>query len=349
VNVNDQFIKALPLPTLPNKLEKAGKVLLLDDGRAATKDTVLIPHEKLYGQNQMQLFYFFDYTKQGSCKDVYLHNERGAIDSDSSIDFSAFPHFAALPNLSFFANDGFPYSRMADLSETTIFLPNEASPPEIETYLTLMGRMGKVTGFPATNHALAFASDVEQHADKDLIVIGTSGSQPLLSRWADNMHPILESGSHTLKLPGVFERLLFRWDDIDLEDAMKRAGDLITQGESGLGALVAFESPLKSGRSVVVLTGDTPNQIAELAASMTDSKTAGNFRGDLVLQSGKRIEGFQLGPSYYVGSLPWWTSLRWHLSQQPLVLIVLILLSALLTAVVAFRYLRTKAAERLRR
>jgi cellulose synthase (UDP-forming) len=110
---------------------------------------------------------------------------------------------------------------------------------------------------------------------------------------------------------------------------------------------VAFESPLKNGRSVVALTGDNDEQISEVVASLSSSKLLPNIHGDLVLQSGKRAEGFQTGPTYYVGNLPWWTSLSWFLSRQPLVMIVMMGFAALLVSVVSFRYLRKLSAQRL--
>lgn len=347
VNINNLFVKAMPLASVPGKFEKKIKLPLIQDGQAVSNEVVLIPHDNIFGQNQLQLHYFFDYTKQGSCKDVFLNNERGAVDQDSTIDFSSFPHYTALPNLGFFVNDGFPYTRMADLSETAVVMPDNVAPEEMETYLMVMGRMGRVTGYPAIRHVIVSAASVEAQANKDLILIGSAGNQPLLERWADKMHPLLEKGTHTLRLPGPFERLLSRWQDRDLDDAMHRAGDLITKGDGGLGALVAFESPLKNGRSVVVFTGDNAAQISALAVSMSDPKILPHFQGDLVMQSGKRIEGFQMGPSYYVGHLPWWTSLHWFLSRQPLVLIIFIGAAALLVAVTAFRYLRKLADKRL--
>ncbi len=39
------------------------------------------------------------------------------IGDDSTIDFSKYYHFIAMPDLRVFANSGFPYSRMADLAD----------------------------------------------------------------------------------------------------------------------------------------------------------------------------------------------------------------------------------------
>ncbi|MDP1939950.1 MAG: cellulose biosynthesis cyclic di-GMP-binding regulatory protein BcsB [Gallionella sp.] len=347
VNINKQFVQALPLFSVPSKLEQKMKLPLMKDGKAIRNELVLIPHADLYGTNQLQLHYFFDYNKEGSCKDVYLNNERGVVDPVSTIDFSSLPHYTALPNLRFFVNDGFPYTRMADLSETAVVMPDNAAIGEMETYLTVMGRMGKVTGYPAIRHVVIQAAGVDENSNKDLILIGSAGKQPLLERWADKVHPLLENGTHNLRLPGPFERLLSRWENRDLDDAMHRAGDLISKGDGGLGALVAFESPLKSGRSVVVFTGDSAEQISALTGYMVDPKYNAAFHGDLVLQSGKRIDGFQTGPTYYVGSLPWWTAMSWYVSSHPWLLVLAIGLVTLLVALMAFRYLRMRSAKRL--
>lgn len=347
VNINNAFVNALPLKSVEDA--KVGKVKLpfLNNGKIAVRDEVLLPEEVMHGQNQLQFQYFFDYTKQGACKDVFLNNERGVIDQDSTIDFSSFPHYTALPNLGFFVNDGFPFTRMADLSKTAVIMPDNASTEDMVTYLNIMGRMGKVTGYPALRHTVTTAANVGENADKDLLVIGTAANQPLMKKWAANMHPMLKNGLHSLTLPGVFDRLKSRWDNRDLEDAMKRAGDLVSKGEHGLAALVAFESPLKSGRSVVAFTGDTTEQISTLSAALSDSKYIASFHGDLVLQSGKRIESFQMGPTYYVGELPWLMAMRWHLSNQPLALVLLVGIVSLLVAVIAFRYLRRLSRQRL--
>jgi len=347
VSLNDKFIKSLTLTPKPSVLENAQKMLTPSVQDISEQDHFHVPHNNFYASNQLQFKYYFDYVKEGLCKDVFINNDRGAIAPESTIDFSSFSHYTALPNLGYFAQSGFPYTRMADLSETAVVMPDNASIAEIDAYLAVMARMGQVTGYPAIRHAITSASNIESHSSKDLIVIGTAGNQALLTRWANKVNPLLENGSHTLRVPSFFERLLARWENRDLDDAFLRAGDLISNGSAGLGALVAFESPLKSGRSVVVLTGDTPEEISSLATSMTEAKLAEKFQGDLVLQSGKRVESFNTGPTYYVGSLKWWTAFKWYFSRNPFVMYILLGISAVLAGVIGFRFLRKLADKRL--
>ncbi|VEB03873.1 cellulose synthase regulator protein [Klebsiella pneumoniae] len=61
------------------------------------------------------------------------------IGDDSTIDFSKYYHFIALPDLRVFANAGFPYSRMADLSDTLVVVPKAPTQGQVATLLQALG------------------------------------------------------------------------------------------------------------------------------------------------------------------------------------------------------------------
>ena len=126
---------------------------------------------------QLQFHYFFERQIQDRCKDVVLDNLRGVVDPGSKIDFSGFPHYTALPELSLFANGGYPYSRLADMSETAIALPSQLGASEIATYLALMGHLGNSTGYPATRITLTQGADAGAIKDKNVIVLGAAGNR----------------------------------------------------------------------------------------------------------------------------------------------------------------------------
>ena len=99
-------------------------------------------------------------------------NLQATVDPESTLDFSEFPHYVAMPNLAYFADLGFPFTRMADLSETAVVLPAQPSADEVSLYLAVMGRMGEATGYPALRHALISPADTDKFSDHDLIVLG---------------------------------------------------------------------------------------------------------------------------------------------------------------------------------
>ncbi|MFP3534208.1 cellulose biosynthesis cyclic di-GMP-binding regulatory protein BcsB, partial [Burkholderia sp. SIMBA_042] len=88
----------------------------------------------------------YEYAKLGECQNSILDNVRSAIDPGSTIDISGLPKYAAMPDLSLFADAGFPFTCMADLSETAVVMPEGAGVSDFSAYLTLRGVMGQATG-----------------------------------------------------------------------------------------------------------------------------------------------------------------------------------------------------------
>ena len=98
--------------------------------------------------NSLSFDFTFQLLKKEKCEDTTPINMQGAILSDSYLDLRGYPHWAPMPNLEIFANAGFPFTRVADLSETTAVLPPTPTEQEIETFVTLMGHFSRQTGIP---------------------------------------------------------------------------------------------------------------------------------------------------------------------------------------------------------
>jgi hypothetical protein len=203
INVNDQYLRAYPLRAASHAAPSVIDALLPtpDDGMVMARERVRVPLSTLPAQSQLQFHYYYDYVKQGFCKDVMLDNVRGAIDADSTIDISGFSHFLAMPDLAAFGNSGFPFTRMADLSQTAVVMPDKGDLPEWSAYLNLMGLMGRSSGYPVTGVQVTPASLVEKVSDKDLLVISSGADQPLLQRWERDL-PAVRPGLPGTRLVG---------------------------------------------------------------------------------------------------------------------------------------------------
>jgi hypothetical protein len=59
------------------------------------------------------------------------------------------------------------------------------------------------------------------------------------------------------------------------------------------------------------------------------------------------VSSHAIGEPSYVGELPWWLLLWFHLSEHPVLLAFMAVLSIVLLAVVLWRTLRWAAARRL--
>ncbi len=349
VGINNGFVRSLPLSgteTEKGKI-KESVMLFFKEGHRFAQEEIQVPLFKIGAENQLQFQFFYDYPKQGQCKDVYLDNVRSAIDPDSTIDFSNMPHYATYPNLAYIANAGFPFTKYADLSASAVVMPDRPSNEEVQVFLNMMGRMGESTGYPVTNSTVIRSVDVDKHSDKDFLVIATSGDQPLLKQWAKYMPLSMDETGNHLQIPRGFLRVLARWAGKDLDDIERRSGEMLAKTGNAFGAMMQFESPLSAGHSVIVVTGGNAESLLDVTNGLNKSDLRSKFQGDLVLVKGEKIVNALIGDTYFSGHLPLWTWIKWSLSTRPIVLIVFLMLASLIVATMLFRYLRRKAASRL--
>ena len=351
VNINRNFVHSLPLyePARKTAAIDRLKLPLLDADLALREDVLFVPPYQVGGRNQLQLHYYFSTVKENDCMDTLPNNLQGAIDPESTLDFSSFPHYAAMPNLAFFSNIGFPFTRMADLSETGVVMPDTPNTDEIGMYLALMGRMGEATGYPVLRHVVLNPTEVDKFSNRDLIVIGTGQRQTLMTKWAESMPLVQTGGERRVREPDVFRRAVYRWDELDLQTAGRPAAKMSFKGGSALVAMMAFESPLKSSRSVVYLHADKSEDLHKITAALNDPDRVASVQGDFVVIDDAMIEHAKIAATYYVGGLNPITYLRWSFSKHPLMIGLLGLVISLLLAVLMYRLLRTVAAKRLQR
>jgi len=349
VNVNGNFVQGLALNDSSRRTASLNRLNLpvLDSNLVVREDLLFVPPYQVGGRNQLQLHYYFDPVKEGECRDTLPDNLQGAIDPESTLDFSGFPHYAAMPNLAYFSNIGFPFTRMADLSETAVVLPAQPNVDELSLYLTIMGRMGEATAYPVLRHALVSSTEVETVSARDLLVIGSAQRQTLMSKWADQLPLVQSNGERRVREPDIFRRALYRWAQKDLQSTPRPEGSINIRGTGGLVTLMAFESPLESRRSVVYLHADRPDDLHKISDLLNDAERVAGVQGDFVVVDDKSVVHAKMAETYYVGSLPVITYLRWMFSTHPFLVGTLGLLICLALAVVAYRELRRVAAKRM--
>lgn len=350
VLVNQNYITSFPLLAYPGSaapdsalsqwLAKLGPNEMLP-----VEESFHLPINQLRARSQMQFHFSFDYPKEGACRDVVLDNVRAAIDPDSELDISKFPHYVKMPNLSAFANTGFPFTRMADLSETAVVMPDNYTAGDIGTYLTLMGRMGESTGLPVYGVTVARSADVKQHADKDILLVGGPGNQPLLRDWAGQM-PFSADGQFRLFSLSDWRHKLIPWYDAPKRNEAPVA-NLSAQTLAKDAVLFGFESPLKNGRSVVALTTDRTSGQADVLNALMDADVVAKIQGGVSVVRGKDVDAYEVDNGYYVGSLPPMLAIRWALANQSWMASLLIVLVAVLLAGVLYTVLRRQAMLRI--
>ena len=316
-----------------------------------------LPAWTVSGQNELEMRYDMRPLNRGECVAVPA-DIRAGVEPDSTIDLSGARRFTTLPNLAFFTGAGFPFTRLADLSETAVVLPDRPSAVEIGAFLGLVGKLSAIVGHPATGVQVARGeAGLELAKDRDLIVVGSLGSRfpaldRLLQRAAGGKGASvrLEGSRLAVALPDAMAgvRELFPSRGASASEERARASAQLAQPAEGLGALVGFESPLRPGRSVVALTGGTPAGLEAMMAAMRDPEQVGRVQGDLAIVAGGRVTSYRAGPTYSHGSLPIWLWPQYYMGGQPLLLLAGLALSSSLLGAPMYWALRRRAARRLR-
>lgn len=346
VGFNDRLIKAEVLPSI-QKLDK-NLLNMIKSDTLSRETRTLLPLNSAALQSRLQLRYMFDYIKEGECRDIIIDNMRGSIDPESTIDLSGYDHFMAMPNLGVFKDAGFPFTRLADLSQTAVVLPDDASTGDLTAYLKLLGRFGESTGYPATGVTVAQAAQIATVTDKDLLVMSSGANQPLLKQWADRLPAVVTGQQQRFELSDLAIRVR-SWFSPDTEDNVRRARLAMAFTSELPGTyLTGFESPLKSGRSVVVIAGGDEQGLALAADALSNQSEAANaIQGSLVVIRGKNIESLVAEEQYFVGSLSWFKYIQWLMSRHVWLMWLMTAIGVLLLSSLAYFGLRAKARNRL--
>ena len=348
LSINETFITSMPLHTTPLATKNWWSpyvAKLVPDGALPQSQEVRLPSLAMGSRSQLRMHYHFE-PPSGNCLRL-LDTVNGSIDPKSTIDISGFPHFIAMPELAAFANSGFPFSRLADLSETAVVMPERAERGDIETYLALLGQIGNATGYPALRVAVGTTRDAAQWADKDLLVLGSLRNQPLFTQWAAQMplqhQKVDKQPSLTNWLGDMLNLVLDSHQREDLPDA---AAQLSVFDERTDAVVAGFQSPLRAGRSVVAVVTNAASQQSLVNALLTPELLR-HVQGSMSIIRGTKVGSLFSGETYYTGRLPAVTWLQWTLSRSPLLLGGLVLAVALLGAVAAFASLQMRARQRL--
>lgn len=337
VRINNAFLGSVPL--VPG--QEASKTMQVD---------IPVPVVNLRPfSNSLSFEFTFQLLKKSGCQDTTPINMQAAILRDSYIDLRGYPHYAPLPNLETFANAGFPFTRLADLSETTVVLPPTPTEQEIETFLTLAGHFGRQTGYPGLRVSVAGAEALHGGAHTDFIVIGTGDDQPGFNALANRLPVSLGSAQVQVQdTQGFFAPLHHAWWKLDSND--HEASGLLNVNGTPDALIEGIRSPYDplAGRSVVAIHLRDATSFEPFMANFLRVQQASDIQGSVAILQGKNFQSFRVGNAvYHVGILPLWTRMTLWFTQVPWLAAVAVLGLAFLLAVWVRQWLRGLARKRL--
>jgi len=351
VDINGQLVKSLRLPRTSAE-DGQGRMQLpvLSDQASHATNSIDIPAFRVGSSNQLQLRFNLDSQKTGLCQGVAANPVQAAVDPDSTIDFSHFVHYAQMPNLAFFANSGFPFTRYADLSQTAVVLPAHPGAEELEAFLTMMGHMGQWTGYPSLRVQVIRPAAVAALAKtKDMLFIGGSPEVPGQTPW-QSVLPVtlaaLQGGPGAMAAPGGAELVSFAVNERWRNGASVPGGSAQLEQNGALAALFGFQQPGTKGGSVVVMQATTPAHLTDMLDVFERADSVARLQGDLALVRDGQIDSLRVGETYLVGYVPWYARIWSSAIQHPVLLGLLGAFGGLLLAIGAFVALQELASRR---
>lgn len=311
-------------------------------------DTSYLKNYQLAGLNTLSMYFDIQLPNQAAqtCASLYTDNMTVGIDPDSHFDLSDWQHYTRMPDLAKFANIGFPFTRLADLSETAVLMPHNPVNEEVHIMLNSLGLFGAASGYPAFGVEILYPDNAQRSPDKDILMIGSNERQPLLRQWHDTL-PLetLEDGSWQLRPLSPLEEARLWWKG-EKRDGLGQLRRTLNQSGDSLVAIVSFGSPLNEKKTVVAMVASDPENLQLLGTALTDSTQLPDFRGDTTLLTDTTPQSFRLLPTYYIGELPFLIWIRWYLANHIIALLLLFTGVVLSFGLILRVLLRQRAEER---
>ena len=129
-----------------------------------------------------------------------------------------------------------------------------------------------------------------------------------------------------------------------MEDASTRVA---LESYGSLAAFVGFQSPFNDDRSVISIMAASSNDLSLINSTLIDGAKLIEVQGTATIINPHKTHQSHLGQRYYVGSLPLHTLIWFHLSDHPLLLAFMTIITLLILSVILWRILNTLARKRV--
>ncbi len=270
----------------------------------------------------------------GRCESM-LQRTFASIHPESHLDLTALPHYKAMPDLKSFRETGFPFTRMADLSDTVVVLPKNPENAHIEAMLSVMGNMGRWSSVAATGVRVTDPDQLSALKDKDVVWISTGTLDPSIAPWMSKL-------TLTNKFTGGQDNVGGAWSSWVRKLKWFTAGNQNTALDVSLSGPVAIiaglESPWTPQRSMVVLYGSASSALQSLVDAFDTPARAFRISGALVVLRSDEVDVIDSRTTYYTGKLSFFSWLGMTLDEYPLLMVVTLAVSVLGAMVYAARY-----------
>ncbi len=225
-----------------------------------------------------------------NCEPIQSENLFFTIFSNSLFYFPPMPHFVELPKIELFFLNGFPFTRWPDGHESMIYLAR-SDPETIVSTLNLVGSITQKNGYPLL--AIKISYEEPKDWEGELIVLGTIDDIP---KDLKELAPLKLTKKTLVPYP-----IIRSWRD----EKSLAFSDQVSDFGQGKGAIMEYQSPFKEGRSVLLLTANTPKDLRDLSKALLEPAVESKCKGDMniidLIPPDYKVFTMDIGKKYYSG------------------------------------------------
>ncbi|AVR01741.1 cellulose biosynthesis cyclic di-GMP-binding regulatory protein BcsB [Pluralibacter gergoviae] len=347
VTLNNTFLRNLPM-IKQGILESLWRRL----GGDARQEKLTIPLAPylIYGDNQLQLYFNVVPKDNAPCNVLLNNNIKSRIAEDSWIDLSHTRHFSMLPNLSYFVGASFPFSRLADYSQTLLLLPDRPSETEVGTLLNMAARSGTATGTVLGNNRVVMGipsggASLEYLRQRDVLAVSGLDQKLFNQSLLDDSPYYVSDSTLSVRNQTLWQKaqrwLLGDWN-IDALEA-----DRYLSSNNAWRGFISYRSPWNSERVVVVALGSSDEQLGHLNGDLSSARINASIRGDTAIITNDNVRSFQVAPQFPSGQMPWYQMVIWYANQHSGFLAILALLMTSIIGLALTAMFKQHAHKRL--
>lgn len=305
----------------------------------------------IYGDNQLALYFNIKPKADAPCGVLLNNNIKSRIEEDSWIDLSHTRHFTMLPNLSYFVGASFPFSRLADFSQTTLLLPEAPGDAEIATLLDMAARAGNATGVPLVQNQVLFGlpnggTNLTRLQHSDVLAVSTMQHSAFTQQMLAGTAYQTSGNTLGVKEPTTVDKLR-GWLTGDWSRQQLDADRYFSSNEAWRG-FVSYRSPWSADRLVVMTVATSDQQLLRLHDDLNSARINAGIRGDTAIITDENgIRSFHVGPQFPSGEMPWYMMVVWYANQHSVLMALAALLLSALIGSAAWVMLKRHAWRRL--
>lgn len=348
VSFNNKPIAFLPIIT--SSIQDRVKTLL---GFNARNEEAMLKFDPtlLFGNNTLRFYFDVKPVDNIPCDMLHSQDITSFIDGESFIDLSMARNFTQLPQLRYFLSNTFPYTKLADFSETLFLLSKKPTDREIELVLLIAARAGKNTGTTVHNNsvALGLSEDIDMRdiiSDRDVIMISTLDNKEDLNRVLAKTPWSIIKNKLSMEWPSLSDRV-FNIISGNVNSQQIQAYKFLNSNQVRRGFL-SFKSPWKEDRIFVLAFASDAQELIKLGVSLNSEEVLSALHGDMILMTNNGdAQSFRVGTQFISGNLPIDMKVMWYINKYVVLLGVVAFVFILLLIITIWPILTERANKRL--